>query len=122
VRELRAGVRNGTIPTVSLLRTAREALTNAAKHAPGAPVAVLMTYQARMVRLVVSSAAPTRTVTPVNGVSGYGLTGMRERRALVGGTLAAGLAAEGDGWQVVAEISGDQPYNREKSNVSTGES
>jgi signal transduction histidine kinase len=98
--------------TVSLLRTAREALTNAARHAPGAPVILLLTYQARMVRLVVSHAAPTSQVTPVDRVSGYGLTGMRERLALVGGTLAAGPSAQGDGWQVVAEIP----------NVSTGES
>ena len=47
-----------------LRRLAAEALTNAAKHAPGAPVAVLLTYQARMVRLVVSSAAPTRPRHP----------------------------------------------------------
>ncbi|HEY4458899.1 MAG TPA: histidine kinase [Pseudonocardiaceae bacterium] len=90
--------------TVSLLRTAREALTNAAKHAPGAPVAVLLTYHATLVRLAVSNSAPTLPVTLRDGVSGYGLTGMRERLALVGGTLAAGPCAAGDGWQVVAEI------------------
>ena len=90
--------------TVSLLRTAREALTNAAKHAPGAPVAVALTYRATLVHLVVSNAAPTRPVTARDGVSGYGLTGMRERLALVGGTLDAGPSAEGGGWQVVAHI------------------
>ena len=90
--------------TVSLLRTAREALTNAAKHAPGAPVAVLLTYHATLVRLVVSNSAPTLPVIRMDGVSGYGLTGMRERLALVGGTLVAGPFASGDGWQVVAEI------------------
>ncbi|HEY2701470.1 MAG TPA: histidine kinase [Pseudonocardiaceae bacterium] len=90
--------------TVSLLSTAREALTNAAKHAPGAPVAVLLTYHATLVRLAVSNSAPTLPAIPRDGVSGYGLTGMRERLALVGGTLVAGPSAAGDGWQVVAEI------------------
>ena len=90
--------------TVSLLRTAREALTNAAKHAPGAPVAVVLTYHATLVRLAVSNSGPALPAIPSAGVSGYGLTGMRERLALVGGTLVAGPRADGDGWLVVAEI------------------
>ena len=88
--------------TVSLLRTAREALTNAAKHAPGAPVEVVLTYHATLVRLAVSNSGPTLPITRWDGVSGYGLTGMRERLALVGGTLVAGPWEAG--WQVVAEI------------------
>jgi signal transduction histidine kinase len=107
--------------TVSLLGTAREALTNAAKHAPGAPVAVVLTCRATLVRLAVSNTARTRPVSPSDGVSGYGLTGMRERLALVGGTLVAGPGPAGEGWQVVAEIPG-QPYNPGVSNLSAGES
>ncbi|HJP80054.1 MAG TPA: histidine kinase [Pseudonocardiaceae bacterium] len=103
--------------TVPLLRTAREALTNAAKHAPGAPVAVLLTYHARLIRLAVSNAAPTRPVIPRDGVSGYGLTGMRERLALVGGTLAAGPDTTGNGWQVVAEIADTQPHDPTISDI-----
>ncbi|WP_416903946.1 sensor histidine kinase [Micromonospora echinospora] len=85
---------------VSLLRTAREALTNAARHAPGAPVAVVLDYRGPTVRLTVHNPAPPRPVG--DGAGGYGLTGARERIALVGGTLEAGVV---DGaWRVTAEV------------------
>lgn len=87
--------------TVSLLRTAREALTNAARHAPGAAVAVVLTYTPSAVRLAVHNEAATRPVV-VEPSGGFGLTGMRERIALAGGTLTAGRS--GEGWEVVAEV------------------
>jgi signal transduction histidine kinase len=85
---------------VSLLRTAREALTNAARHAPGAPVTVTLDYRGPSVRLTVENpASPPPGAGPGGG---HGLTGARERIALVGGTLEAGVA---DGaWRVVAEV------------------
>ncbi|HEX3783610.1 MAG TPA: histidine kinase [Pseudonocardiaceae bacterium] len=100
---------------VSLLGAAREALTNAAKHAPGAPVTVVLDYRRTLVRLAVSNTASrTNGVnghtngrtngSGVPGVRGYGLTGMRERLALVGGSLSAGAPPDGEGWQVVAEV------------------
>ncbi len=87
--------------TVSLLRTAREALTNAARHAPGAAVSVVLTYTASAVRLAVHNKAATRPVV-AEPSGGFGLTGMRERIALAGGTLTAGRS--GEGWEVVAEV------------------
>jgi signal transduction histidine kinase len=62
-------------------RVVREALTNAARHAPGARVAVDLAVSAHTVRLVVSnpSAEP--------GSSGSGLVGLRERLRLLGGQL-----------------------------------
>lgn len=92
----------GSAATVSLLRTAREALTNAAKHAPGAAVTVTLDYRPDRVRLSVSNPPTDRAPEPVPG-GGYGLTGMRERIALAGGTLSAG-PHEGDGWLVTAEV------------------
>ncbi|WP_428967100.1 sensor histidine kinase [Micromonospora fluostatini] len=90
---------------VSLLRTAREALTNAAKHAPGAPVTVTLDYHGPVVRLTVENPAPDPTrdrPDAGDGVGGHGLTGARERIALVGGTLEAGVA---DGtWRVSVEV------------------
>ncbi|MEV7227058.1 MULTISPECIES: histidine kinase [Polymorphospora] len=89
---------------VALLRTAREALTNAAKHAPGAPVAVTLDYSDSAVRLTVRNPAPDRPGPADDGVGGYGLTGARERVALVGGTLEAGVV---DGaWRVGVEVPG----------------
>ena len=88
-----------TLPpaTVSLLATAREALTNAAKHAPNTPVDVNLDYHPDTVTLKITNAAQDR-----DDRSGYGLTGMRERIALVGGTLTAGYNATR--WRVVAEV------------------
>ncbi|MBM7784390.1 sensor histidine kinase [Tenggerimyces flavus] len=87
--------------TVSLLRTAREALTNASRHAPGAPVSVVLTYTPSAVRLAVRNEAASRPVV-AEPSGGFGLTGMRERIALAGGTLTAGRS--GEGWEVVAEV------------------
>jgi signal transduction histidine kinase len=83
--------------TVSLLAAAREALTNAAKHAPDVPVEVVLDYRTDAVSLHVTNAAE-----PAGAAGGYGLAGMRERIALVGGTLTAGHGAAG--WRVVAEV------------------
>jgi signal transduction histidine kinase len=89
--------------TLCLVRTAQECLTNAAKHTPGQPVELALRYQDHDVILTVSN--PLRdsqqggpAFTTVNG--GFGLTGMRERLLLIGGTLTAG--ARDDHWTVTA--------------------
>ncbi|MFI5778904.1 sensor histidine kinase [Nocardia sp. NPDC051570] len=87
---------------VSLLGTAREALTNASKHAPGAPVSVVLTFDADRVRLSVRNPAARNGNSHSEG--GYGLTGMRERIALAGGSLSAGPGQDGRGWLVTAEV------------------
>ena len=96
---------------VSLLRTAREALTNAAKHAPGAAVTVALSFTPERVRLsvrnpILSSTEPTEPPRARDENGGYGLTGMRERVALVGGTLSAGPGRDGRDWVVTAEVPG----------------
>lgn len=105
-RDHRVGVdfaANGTprpLPSaavVSLVGSAREALTNAGKHAPGQDITVLLTY-ADVVRLEVGNALPDGAAPG----EGFGLAGMRERLALAGGTLSAG--AEDGRWRVVAEV------------------
>ncbi|WP_280264982.1 sensor histidine kinase [Nocardia wallacei] len=85
---------------VSLLRAAREALTNAGRHAAGRPVAVTLEFLSGRVRLSVRNPLPG-TATRLDH-AGYGLTGMRERIALVGGTLSAG--PDDRGWLVTAEV------------------
>jgi signal transduction histidine kinase len=83
---------------VALVGTAREALTNAGKHAPGQDVRVRLGYTGDVVRLEVVNALPDFTPTS----EGFGLAGMRERLALAGGTLASG---PDDGrWRVLAEV------------------
>ncbi|MEU4227965.1 histidine kinase [Nonomuraea sp. NPDC026600] len=94
------GVQRGlsSAATVSLLGTAREALTNAAKHAPDAPVSMTLDFTADMVRLRVRN--PLRAEVSAEG--GFGLTGMRERLALAGGTLHSGH--QDGSWHVTAEV------------------
>ncbi|MCM6778262.1 histidine kinase [Nocardia sp. CDC159] len=87
---------------VSLLGTAREALTNASKHAPGAPVSIVLSFDPARVRLSVHN--PAARNGDSNAAGEYGLTGMRERIALVGGSLSAGPGLDGRGWQVTAEV------------------
>ncbi|GIE89907.1 sensor histidine kinase [Actinoplanes regularis] len=93
-----------TAATVSLVRTLGEALTNAAKHAPGEPVTVTLDFSGERICLEVVNGRPAVPPPPVEGPSGYGLTGMRERLALVGGTLIAGERDEGAGWRVTAQV------------------
>ncbi|WP_241965599.1 sensor histidine kinase [Streptomyces sp. MH60] len=94
--------------TQGLLRIAQEALTNAARHAPGGRAAVELTFTAASITLRVRNRPATRAVTPGVG-SGMGLIGMRERVALLGGSVSAGPVTEGrdqGGWQVEAVIPG----------------
>jgi len=85
---------------MAVYRTAQEALTNARKHAPGQPVSISVTYLPDDVTLLVSSPLPDPgQAAPLSRAgTGYGLTGLRERAALTGGTLTAGPA--GAQWQV----------------------
>jgi signal transduction histidine kinase len=92
---------------IALLRTAQEALVNAAKHAPGENITMRLDYGERDVRLTVfnhlishGAAADQVVASTVNG--GYGLTGMRERLLLLNGTLHAG--PQDDQWAVTAEL------------------
>lgn len=92
--------------TVALLRTAQEALVNAAKHAAGLDVAVRLDYGGLDVQLtVINDLAACRTSAPVHAGTadgGYGLTGMRERLRLLNGALVAGPR---DGrWAVTAVV------------------
>lgn len=92
----------------NLLRIAQEALTNAARHAPGGEVRVELAFAASSTALTIRNRPATRTVKATVG-SGMGLIGMRERVALLGGTLTAGPVTEGPdqgGWHVEAVIPG----------------
>ena len=68
----------------TIYRIVQEALTNSAKHAPRAPVGIVVTVGESCVEASVDSAG-----TPGHG-SGMGLTSMRERAEAVGGTCVPG--------------------------------
>ena len=90
--------------SLALLRTAQEALVNAAKHAPGQQVAVRLDYGETGVRLSVVNHlnGASALVRKPGSTGGYGLTGMRERLRLLNGTLQAGPRE--DQWAVTAEL------------------
>jgi signal transduction histidine kinase len=85
-------------------RVVQESLTNAFKHAPGAPVDVVITASFRQVEIGVVNGPPAG---PLSGLeqagTGRGLAGMRERVAACGGEVTAG-PVYGGGWQVHARL------------------
>jgi len=74
---------------LTVFRIVQEALTNALKHAPGARTEVTLEYGDRELRLDVLDEGPH--VAAPEGGTGRGLLGMRERVAIYGGSLEAGL-------------------------------
>ncbi|MFE6716449.1 sensor histidine kinase [Streptomyces albidoflavus] len=80
-------------------RLVQEALTNAAKHAPGAPTGVEVAHEQDRTRVRVHSAGPP---APAAGSGGLGLTGLAERVRLAGGEFAAG--PDGGGFTVEARL------------------
>ena len=77
---------------VALIRAAREALTNAVRHAPGTAVTMNLDYAPGQVTLTIANPArsPGSEAAAADSGNGYGLAGMRERLQLSGGTLTAG--------------------------------
>jgi signal transduction histidine kinase len=81
-------------------RIVQEALTNAAKHAPGALVSVALERPAKQLVVRVVS-GPGRASEPAPG-GGYGLVGLAERVRTLGGRLTAQPRLDG-GFEVEAE-------------------
>jgi signal transduction histidine kinase len=90
----------GSEARLAVYRVAQEALTNVRKHAGAERVVIHLGYEPGGVRLVVEDVAVPGAAPPdaVSDGGGYGLTGMRERAELLGGTLAA--APTGRGFRV----------------------
>jgi signal transduction histidine kinase len=89
---------------VCAYRIIQEALSNAGRHAPGAPVTVSVDHDADAVTLQVTNGAGAIAGPRANGHGpGHGLAGMRERAGLLGGSLSAG-PAPGGGFVVSAVL------------------
>ncbi|MFJ3818979.1 sensor histidine kinase [Streptomyces sp. NPDC090056] len=88
---------------LAVYRLVQEALTNARKHAPDAPVGVRITY-APPATLVEVTNPPGTGLTGLAPVpSGFGLIGLRERVEALGGHLHAGPGGAG-AWRLAARI------------------
>ncbi len=86
---------------ISAYRIVQEGLTNALKHARASRADVRVVHRVDAVELEVADDG-AGAAGAANG-SGHGLTGMRERVALYGGTLEAG-PHEGRGWVLRARL------------------
>jgi signal transduction histidine kinase len=86
-------------------RIVQEALTNVRKHAPGARVRVEVRYRADGVRLSVRNTAPSGAADAAlaGSGSGAGLSGLRERVELIGGTFGYGPGPDG-GFHIEASL------------------
>jgi signal transduction histidine kinase len=90
-------------PALAAYRIVQEAITNAVKHAEGATtIAVGLTWIPRCLQIAVTDDGHG-TGRSAGSPGGFGLTGMRERAALYGGTATAGPRQQG-GWEVNATI------------------
>jgi signal transduction histidine kinase len=85
---------------LALYRAAQEAVTNARKHAPGAPTTVSLAFRDHATVVTVSNGRGEASL-PGPG-AGLGLQGMRERLELAGGALTT--AASPEGWTVEATV------------------
>ncbi|MFI9650056.1 sensor histidine kinase [Streptomyces sp. NPDC052040] len=75
----------------AVYRLVQEALTNAAKHAPGAVVDIRLVHQVDALTVQVTNGPPTLTPPHHHIVgSGRGLSGMRDRMESLGGSFSAG--------------------------------
>ena len=91
-------------------RIVQESLSNAGRHAPGAAISVTVEAKHGSVRVNVVNGSAMARQRQDNGTGhGHGLAGMRERVALLGGSLQAGPEA-GGGFAVHAALPwGDDP-------------
>jgi signal transduction histidine kinase len=100
---------------LTAFRVVQESLTNVCKHAAGARASLRLSYRPAALRIVVENeggdSPATRQARPA--ASGHGIRGMRERVAIVGGSLSAGPRS-GGGFQVSAML----PLAQEPEGVS----
>lgn len=84
-------------------RILQEALSNAARHSPGAEVDVEVRREPDGLEILVENGPPTRPAAPSAG-DGTGLAGIAERVTLIGGSYAAGPRADG-GFRVAVKLA-----------------
>ncbi len=104
--ELQAGADLSRIPPgvgVAIYRIAQEALANAARHAPRARTVLGLELTNGRVAFVAETSGPVIAAPPSErGRPHYGLIGMQERAAALGGELEAGPTR--GGWRVSCRL------------------
>ncbi|MEU3889493.1 sensor histidine kinase [Streptomyces sp. NPDC029041] len=92
---------------LSAYRIVQEALSNALRHAPGARITVRLAYEPDGLEVEIVNGRPTGPPPPSTG-AGHGLLGMRERVAMLGGTMTA-HPWHWDGFKVTAFLPDSPP-------------
>jgi signal transduction histidine kinase len=90
---------------LALYRVTQEALTNVVKHASGARTSILLAFGSAQVTVTIDNDVPATNgaAAPLaSSGGGFGLQGIAERVALLGGEVEAGPAASG--WRVTATV------------------
>ncbi|QII05233.1 two-component sensor histidine kinase [Rhodococcoides fascians A25f] len=86
-------------------RIVQEALSNARRHAPNCDVTVQVSDRSSAIEVTVSNTITSdASGRRESAGQGFGIPGMQERAALLGGTLDAGLSADGTAWSVRARL------------------
>ena len=87
----------GRLAQLTVYRVVQEALGNVARHAPGASAVVTVGRHGSALRVTVANTAPPTGTVPAAPPDdgGFGLAGMRERVAALGGTIAHGADPDG---------------------------
>ena len=80
---------------LSAYRILQEALSNAMRHAPGSQVSVRVAYLPDCLVLEVRNDGGQPAAGPRPAGGGHGIVGMRERAAMLGGSLRAGPGGDG---------------------------
>jgi signal transduction histidine kinase len=97
-RRRRGGEGRRVRPSLTVYRVGQEALTNIRRHTRTERVELILRYDTDGTRLTTSDHAerssPANATSQLGG-GGYGLTGMRERAELLGGSLEAGHTPHG---------------------------
>lgn len=99
------GDASAQVPAATALtayRIAQEALSNAMRHSPGADIDVTIAVTDPEITVAVTNGPPSLPAGGAPG-SGSGLSGLSERVAVLGGTIAAGPTADG-GFSVRATL------------------
>ncbi len=96
----------------AIYRATQEALTNIRKHAQASKILIRLRVDARTIELTVldNGCGATASNAPP---AGFGLIGMRERVALLSGSVTAG-PIQGQGWRVDVTIPLRQPVMAEE--------
>jgi signal transduction histidine kinase len=88
-----------------MMRIATEALTNVRKHARATEITITLEWRRRRLRLEIADNG--RGFNPARRSAGYGLTGMRERAASIGGRLR--IDSGDHGTRVTLSVPIDHP-------------